>query len=139
MAILKFEGTKRYLSNFWPCLVEYEALIYPSSEHAFQAAKTLDLQERLIIANLPRPFAAKSAGRKIELRSDWGDVRLQVMYEIVLDKFTRHPVLTAKLLDTGVQNLVEGNHWNDTYWGVCRGKGSNHLGIILMRVRREIA
>ena len=37
--------------------------------------------------------------------------------------------------DTNNEELIEGNTWNDTYWGVCNGRGQNHLGKILMKVR----
>lgn len=35
--------------------------------------------------------------------------------------------------------LVEGNSFGDTFWGVDArtGKGENHLGKILMKVREE--
>jgi predicted NAD-dependent protein-ADP-ribosyltransferase YbiA (DUF1768 family) len=42
-----------------------------------------------------------------------------------------------KLLDTGTQTLVEGNWWGDVFWGVCKGVGSNHLGKLLMKLRKE--
>ena len=45
----------------------------------------------------------------------------------------------ANLLATGKATLVEGNSWGDTFWGVCRGKGKNMLGKILMRVRKRLA
>ena len=61
------------------------------------------------------------------------------MYEIVKDKFSRNPELRVKLLNTGDIELIEGNYWGDTFWGVCNGKGENHLGKILMRVRKELA
>jgi predicted NAD-dependent protein-ADP-ribosyltransferase YbiA (DUF1768 family) len=57
----------------------------------------------------------------------------------VKDKFSRNPELRVKLLNTGDLQLVEGNYWGDTFWGVCNGKGENHLGKILMRVRKELA
>jgi predicted NAD-dependent protein-ADP-ribosyltransferase YbiA (DUF1768 family) len=31
--------------------------------------------------------------------------------------------------------LIEGNWWGDTYWGVCNGVGENHLGKLLMKIR----
>ena len=33
---------------------------------------------------------------------------------------------------------IEGNTWNDTFWGVCNGQGQNWLGKILMLVRSEL-
>jgi ribA/ribD-fused uncharacterized protein len=110
----------------------------PTVEHSFAASKTLDAFERLEIAGQTTPGRAKRRGRKVELRPDWEDVKLTVMLILIRDKFTRHPELTEKLLDTGDQELVEGNWWNDTFWGVCKGVGENHLGRILMQVRSEL-
>ena len=53
-------------------------------------------------------------------------------------KFTKHKDLKEKLLATGDAYLEETNHWHDTFWGVCKGKGQNHLGKILMEVREEL-
>jgi len=55
----------------------------------------------------------------------------------VREKFKQED-LKQMLLDTGDQELVEGNTWNDTFWGVCRGEGQNNLGKILMKVRMEL-
>ena len=46
--------------------------------------------------------------------------------------------LKEMLLLTGDQEIIEENYWGDTFWGVCRGKGQNHLGKILMKVRDEL-
>ena len=50
-----------------------------------------------------------------------------------------HPGVREQLLVTGDVGPVEGNNWNDRFWGVCRGKGENQLGKILMKVRSELA
>ena len=52
----------------------------------------------------------------------------------VFRKF-RNPHLKELLLATGTAELIEGNTWNDTYWGVCNGKGKNMLGKTLMDCR----
>jgi ribA/ribD-fused uncharacterized protein len=78
---------------------------------------------------------AKKFGRKVKLRDDWNDVRLQIMGEVVLTKFVVNKDLRDKLIATGQRELIEGNTWHDTFWGVCNGKGGNHLGKILMEVR----
>jgi hypothetical protein len=133
----RFFGEYRFLSNFWPVVVEYEGIRYPSTEHAFQAAKTVDQDERRRIAVLPSPRDAKRAGRTVSIRDDWDEIRIDVMLDLVRRKF-RHAYLREMLLATGDHELVEGNDWNDFYWGVCRGRGENNLGKILMRVRDEI-
>lgn len=133
-----FSGKYRFLSNFFPAKVVYEGVEYPSSEHAYQAAKTLDIPTRLHIAAMETPGETKRAGKKLAIRSDWDQVKISVMEEIVRDKFTRNLTLRQKLIDTGDQILIEGNTWFDTFWGVCNGKGQNHLGKILMKVRKEL-
>jgi predicted NAD-dependent protein-ADP-ribosyltransferase YbiA (DUF1768 family) len=60
------------------------------------------------------------------------------MYKIIKNKFTQNPTLTKLLVDTNDKVIIEGNTWGDTYWGMCKGKGENHLGKILMKVRKEI-
>ena len=137
MSIESFSGEYRFLSNFWPCLVALDGTLYPSVEHAYQAAKTLDPEERASVRNADGPYKAKKAGRAVILREDWGDVKLDVMADLVYQKF-QHPELREKLLATGNQELIEGNHWKDFFWGVCNGKGQNHLGRILMDVRSQL-
>ncbi len=136
--IASFSGEYRYLSNFWPAEVTFEGHRYPSVEHAYQAAKTLDAEARARIAALPTPSEAKRAGRALTYRADWDRVKLDVMERCVRDKFINHAVLGAKLLATGEAELVEGNDWGDEFWGVCEGRGANHLGKILMKVRAEL-
>ena len=74
------------------------------------------------------------------MRPDWEQVKLGIMEEIVRAKFTQHPELAGRLLSTGDLQLVEGNAWHDTFWGVdlATGKGQNRLGLILMRIRAEL-
>jgi ribA/ribD-fused uncharacterized protein len=125
------------LSNFHRCLVVYEGILFKTTEHAFQAAKTFDKKARLKIAYLPSPRKAKIAGRKVILREDWEQVKDAVMYDILKLKFSQ-PYFEKKLPETGKAQLVEGNTWNDTYWGVCNGEGKNKLGVILMKIREEL-
>lgn len=137
--INKFDGSFRYLSNFWLCKIVYEDILYPSTEHAYAAAKTLDLNERWIMSKLATPSQVKRYGRGLKLREDWEKVKLQVMYDLVKLKFSQDNELKNKLIRTNGIELIEGNTWGDTYWGVCKGKGENNLGKILMRVRDEIS
>jgi|PlaIllAssembly_1097288.scaffolds.fasta_scaffold00483_6 ribA/ribD-fused uncharacterized protein len=133
----RFEGDYAFLSNFWPCTIEYDGVKYPSSEHAFQAAKSDDELTKLRIAKTATPGDAKRLGRIIKLRPGWDDERLQVMHDILRIKFS-DPELRLLLLATKQKRLIEGNNWGDSYWGVCNGRGSNHLGTLLMKVRNEI-
>ena len=44
----------------------------------------------------------------------------------------------TKIVDTEDMELIEGNSWGDTFWGVCDGVGENNLGKVLMRVRDRL-
>ena len=140
-----FSGEFAFLSNFYFAAIRTrptrscpKGIEYPTSEHAYQAAKTRDIRKRRALARLPRPNEAKKAGREMVLRDDWDEVKVRIMTSIVRAKFRQHPELADKLLATGNALLVEGNWWHDTFWGVCGGVGHNYLGKILMMVRREL-
>ena len=135
--IKEFRGQYYFLSNFYNAKVEWEGITYLNNESAFQSAKVTDFETRLKFANLD-PSSGKRKGRHVQLRHDWEKVKFDIMYEIVKAKFTQNEDLKEKLLATGNEELQEGNTWNDRIWGVCNGKGQNHLGKILMRVRNEL-
>ena len=137
MTISLFSGRYAFLSNFYPSQIAFEGQFYPTVEHAFQAAKTLDFAERERISSLGTPGLAKKAGRKLNLRPGWNDKRIEVMWHLLQLKF-EIPFLRNELLNTFPQELIEGNTWNDTFWGVCDGKGENQLGVMLMEVRSHL-
>lgn len=143
--IKSFTGKYFFLSNFYNACLKYDDDVYCSTEAAFQAAKTLDREQRIEIAKLS-PSDAKKAGRHLLLRPDWEDIKDEVMYEVCRAKFTMNDSsrLRERLLATGNEELVEGNTWHDNYWGDCQCekckqiKGRNQLGKILMRIREEL-
>ena len=135
--IARFTGKYRFLSNFYGAVTMYGGVLYPTSEHAFQAAKTEDQAQRRHIRKARSPGEAKRLGQKVSLREDWDGMRVAIMREILIDKFKRHPDLAQKLLDTGDAPLVEGNTWGDRFWGCVDGHGENHLGLTLMSIRSE--
>jgi len=139
ITIDRFTGEYDFLSNFHPSPIEVNGILYPTVEHAFQAAKTSIPEERQALADTTTPGSAKRLGRKVQLRPDWEEVKVGIMEELVRLKFTTHPDLREQLLATGDAELVEGNNWNDRFWGVCRGQGRNELGKILTKVRSELS
>ena len=127
----------RWLSNFYECPVYYDGLFFSSSEAAYQSAKTLDEYGKQRFLSLS-PSKAKKLGTEIKVRKDWPEVKVSIMKEILLDKFTRNEDLKQLLIDTRDMYLVEENYWGDTFWGSCNGKGKNILGILLMEIRNQI-
>lgn len=135
--IERLAGYHRFLSNFWPCTVTYDGLVFNNVEAAYHAAKCADPADCAQFTALSAP-AAKERGSMITLRTDWDDVKRDVMAALLRQKFS-DPVLRRLLLQTGHADIVEGNTWNDQYWGVCNGVGENNLGKLLMQVRHEAA
>lgn len=133
-----FEGEYRFLSNFYSAPIKYHGMIYPSSEHLYQALKTLDLTDRTWIKNAETAGQAKKRGKEVTLREDWDDIKDDVMRDILKLKFEQNPELAQKLIDTGDQELVEGNWWGDVEWGVCKGVGKNKLGLLLQELRTKL-
>lgn len=141
MTIDSFKGDYRWLSNFHMIDVEWQGDTYRSTEHAYQAAKTEDPDQRREIREAKTPGKAKRLGQKVTLHKLWVEkeriCKLATMKGILRKKF-EDPLLREKLIQTGRHHLVEGNDWDDKFWGVCNGEGENHLGRILMDIRAEI-
>lgn len=135
--INQFRSKYYFLSNFYNSPIEYEGITYLNNESAFQSAKTTSYEERLKFSNLDSS-SAKRKGRHVKLRHDWEKVKYDIMYEIVLAKFSQNEELKKKLINTGNEHLEEGNTWGDKIWGTVNGVGQNNLGKILMRVRGEL-
>lgn len=116
----------------------YDGIVYPTVEHAYQASKTNVLTERQDIALAVSAQDAKRLGQKVTLIQDWDNNKVGVMEDLVRTKFQTHIDLKIKLLMTGTEELVQGNS-RDTFWGVNLDmRGYNYLGNILMDIREEI-
>lgn len=135
--IMQFTGPYRFLSNFYSAPVMLDGMVYPTVEHAFQAAKSSHPGYRENVRLASSPGQAKRISRTAPLRDDWESVRLQIMADLVWLKF-QDPNLRRQLIATAGRRLVEGNDWGDKFWGCVRGIGQNHLGRILMNVREHL-
>jgi ribA/ribD-fused uncharacterized protein len=143
--ISSFTGEWEFLSNFYREGFAVKSLVFPTAEHAYQAAKTTDPVWREDIRKARTPASAKRLGRACPIRADWEDVKVNVMRVILAHKFAARTPLATALVLTGGRHLVEGNTWGDKFWGCVREPspqgtlvGANHLGILLMQRRREL-
>ena len=142
--ITSFSGEYSWLSNMHLCTVEFQNVLYLSSEHLYQSLKCKYAHERERIRLEPSPYKAKRLGRKIALRDNWEEIKYDAMLATVRAKFAYGSQLGLSLLMTGDAELVEGNNWHDNYWGSCTCAGcsmklgKNTLGRILMLVREEL-
>ena len=127
-----FKGKYFFLSNFYERRIICFGMAFKNNEAAFQAMKCPErMKEFCSLA----ASEAKALGRKVQLRSDWEEVKEDMMYSVCYAKFAQNADLGQRLINTGEAELVEGNDCGDTTWGVCNGVGENKLGKILMRLR----
>jgi ribA/ribD-fused uncharacterized protein len=144
LVIQEFSGRHKFLSNFEPAAVVLDGERYDTLEAAYQAAKTLNLRQRVPIRLAAGPGLAKKIGNdptKTTLRGDWDDTAEEVMWDLLNQKFS-DPEYRRLLLDTGSATIIEGNYWCDLRWGIClckkHGYGDNRLGHLLMKLRSTL-
>jgi ribA/ribD-fused uncharacterized protein len=133
-----FVGEYRWLSNFFPCRVEWEGRVYKSSEAAYQSAK-YPPAERDIFTTLDPDPAKKLSRTKPYDTAAWEQRKERSMREVLWAKFSQNPELAKQLLATGNRHLEETNWWGDRIWGVHQGEGQNLLGKMLMEVRARLS
>lgn len=132
-----------WLSNFYKAPIIVDGITYPTIEHAFQGAKTDDIEDKTRIAANANPVIAKRLGKRVQLRENWNEMRLGIMRELIDLKF-QDRMLADKLIATGDAILIEGNRWHDNYWGACSCAGcstkthQNQLGLLLMEKREQL-
>ena len=161
-SIKEFRGATRWLSNFAEVQVTWNGMTFPTTENAYQASKVMNKDlivdvpqfnirggqtiQKMTYWELCQTCSAKTAKAfstldivKQNLRKDWRDVNLHIMYDLNKQKFLQEPYKT-KLIETGDRELQEGNNWGDLFWGVdiTSGEGHNHLGRIIMEIRDEL-
>lgn len=136
--ISSFFGKYRFLSNFYPATVILDGYTYPTSEHAYQASRTLVCGSREMIQRCKTPGEAKKLGRRVPTREDWHKIKVRVMFRILQIKFLSDSDLAKQLIETDPMILEEGNTWGDQFWGICNGEGKNYLGRLLMELRKRM-
>lgn len=128
-------------SNFSLDQITIDELIWPTSEHYFQAQKfphDPHYQRRIRSAPTPNYVADLGRDRRHRLRSDWDSVKDDYMRFIVLQKFAQNQEICKTLLCTNNERIVEASP-SDRYWGEgSDGRGRNMLGAILMETRIQL-
>lgn len=147
--IPEFRGEYYFLSNYYTSRFTWRGIEFLSAEQAFAYAKTFYAKNdefgeeyRIKILNATTPGDAKKIGRKAVINvAAWDANKVRYMREIIHAKFaTSEDNLVGPLINTGAKMLVEGNDWNDSFWGRCKNEqgvmvGLNTLGVILMEER----
>lgn len=147
MEINRFNNGYSYLSNFYvgqPII--FQGIEFLSAEHLFNALKTRISSEAQYVAEAKTAAEAKARGRAVTLRDDWDkSERYIAMRRTLGAKFIGSRDLAEGLVQTGENNLVEGNTWHDQVWGncicgrpACQALGENNLGKMLMELRADL-
>ncbi len=133
----------KWLSNFYPSKFIANGKEFCSVEQYYQYEKAIefnDFETADKILNTSSPGKAKSLGRDVKNFDDlvWNKYKINIMKDGLYAKFTQNSELYNLLLSTGSSILIEGNQWQDTFWGVVNGEGQNNLGLLLMLLRNEL-
>lgn len=129
------------LDNRYLTPIEYNGIIYPSVENAFQSSRFKDPSiKRKFITFTPHE-AAYRGNHFITTIDDWQHIKHDIMYQLLRKKF-ENPILKKALLDTKDSSLVITNNVHDNEWGsctcrICNNSGENKVGIMLMELRNE--
>ena len=139
--ILFYEDKYYLFSNFSAHTVTYHGQLYPTSEHAYQAAKFESGEIRKAIMRAQSPLEAKHLANDVyreQRRSDWDDVKVDVMYQIVKAKLLQQTEVRDALMETLDEEIIE-NSPIDYFWGCGEdGTGENQLGKVWMKLRKEL-
>jgi|GEM_PF-317991 len=137
--ILFYEHDFYIFSNFSSFALDWKGKRYITSEHAYHSEKFKDepLKEEIRQCRSAHDALKLAHTHKNKYRSDWDEVKLSVMKEILREKVKQHPYVKKKLLDSGERELIEDS-WRDDFWGWGPKKnGRNQLGKLWMEVRKE--
>ena len=137
--INSFKGVNQWLSNMTPIQAFIvDGISYNAVENFYQAQKTLAVGRRLQMSKM-NPYDSKAWGKALTLRPDWNEIKDSVMKQGLEIKFAQ-PRFYNLLANTGIYELVEGNHHGDMYWGVClkTKNGKNKLGKFITEIRTRI-
>lgn len=138
--IKEFQKEYRWLSNFVPCEIIIDGIIYHSVEAAYMSAKSNDLKWKMFCSNPDNsPGFIKKKSKEISLIENWEEIKIEIMKTCLEQKFKQEPYKSL-LKETGNSHIQEGNMWNDKFWGVClkTNQGENNLGKLIMEIRSSL-
>jgi len=127
-----------FLSNFSHHPVEINGKRWPTTEHYYQAMKSLDEDVQEKIRKQKSPKKSKTLACSIELREDWEEVKFDFMLEALRAKAEQYDFIRETLIETENEPLAENSPY-DYIWGTgADGSGQNLLGKAWMQVREEL-
>lgn len=137
--IFFYENEFYAFSNFSSFAIEWKGKLYPTSEHVYHSEKFNDegIKEKIRQTRSAHDSMYLAWSMKHKYRSDWEEVRVRVMRDILIAKIEQHPYVKKKLLQSAKKELIEDS-WRDDFWGWGPNKdGRNQLGKLWMELREE--
>jgi predicted NAD-dependent protein-ADP-ribosyltransferase YbiA (DUF1768 family) len=139
-----FEKEHFFLAPSFPCQVFLADEIdlddgYLSFEHGLHASKFESSDA--IRSEIKQTKDIREVKRKFRIQPDekWKNNCLTIGENLLRDKFVRDKKLKSMLMKTVDFRLIYQNDHGDSFWGVISGnRGTNHLGKILEKIRKEI-
>lgn len=126
-------------SNFSEHGIMMKDKYYPTVEHYYQSCKFENMMYQELIRNCHSPKRASELGKSKDqkIKSNWNEIKIEVMYQAVLAKFQQNKAIQTILLNTQNHLLIENSPY-DNFWGIGKtGQGLNYLGTILMKARKK--
>ncbi|WP_234265660.1 NADAR family protein [Hydrogenophaga sp. NFH-34] len=136
-----YEQDYYVLSNFSAFTLMWKGRRFDTSEAAYHWEKFPHLphvQESILAAPSAHDAFKIAEGHGHVKRSNWDELKVGIMREILRQKVLQHTYVRRKLLSTGGRTLVEDS-WRDGFWGWGEdGLGLNMLGRLWMEIRAEL-
>ena len=133
-------GELGYLANYSNHGFTKNGVFYKTVEHYYQSEKFDDPEIKQRIINADTPKEASNIGRdRSNIRiTNFKDIKNQVMFDGILEKFRQHRDIAYKLIETRNRLIAEATI-DEYYWGIGKDKsGKNVIGDILVKVRGRI-
>lgn len=146
MQVFFYEQDFYPLSNFSAFTILWKDLRFYTSEHVYHWEKfnSIHVDRQAIRHSIREAISAHEAYKLAKRnekfrRSDWDEIKVDIMREILQAKVDQHEYVKTKLLATGVRELIE-NSWRDDFWGWGPNRdGQNILGKLWMGIRAELS
>lgn len=125
-----------YLSNYYNCEIFVENLgVFSCVEAAYQAHKNLNDKTHIELLKKAgnNIEEIKKLGKKVELRSDWDKVKVNIMYQLIKSKFDQNILLKNRLILTNLRPIVKYSR-RKSFWS---NMDFNMTGKLLQKVRNE--
>jgi len=138
---INFYTPKFYMfDNFSAHAIEFDGKLYPTSEHAYQAAKCTNQEGKERIKNARSPLEAKRISNDIYKTAkgpEWESKKVGVMENILRAKLSQHAEVAEALKTSGHEEIIENSPLDYFWGGGADGSGQNMLGKLWVKIRAE--